>query len=737
MDPTDGSQGDPNRATLEEALDRLETEPAFTSTRSRLATLAAEDGDLSGLLTAQGLVELGASVVDDYEKDDADRKEWKETAEEALKACAQEETDQAKMYPWPNASNMNYPLLTSASLQFNARMYPAVVKGDEAVLCKVIGQDNGQPQMGRNPNSGAIQPIPQMTQDPQTGQPVPVMDPATGEIQPVWQVPPGAKTKRARRVSEYLNHVVFYRMDSWEDDTDQLLMQIPAVGCAFRKIWYDRDRGAQAMTVSALRIIVPKGTRSLKAALRITEEIPDVYPHEITTKMRDGVYREVDLWPKQEADKDRPSGPVDMDKGRLLLEQHRLIDLDEDGLGEPYIVTVDHETREVLRVEANFKDGDIRWVEDKSKEPDLTGKRPERVAEIRRRAFYVKYGMFPHPKGDFYDIGLGHLLKRLGAVIDTSLNQLLDAGHAQTAGGGFIGSGVRLQSRGNRGVIRLQPGEYKTVDVPGDNLRANIFEKTKPEVSSVTYQVLDLILGAARDIAGAKDVITGEASNNGQVGTTLALIEQGLQVFNAAAKRVFRSLAAEYQLIFDNIAEHGDEAEARYYMTVLDDLEADFEQDFASNDLDIRPVSDPATVTRMQKMARAQFILGLAPGLAQVGGDPREAYRRALEAVDAEDIEKLLPPPKPAPVDPFQEAMKEATLAGAMAAANKDDAQAKQAEATAIEKLLAAAKTKYETQRDAALQGMAIGQADESDRLRLQGLELANERVGIDPWGRG
>jgi chaperonin GroES len=726
MDPTDGSQGDPNRATLEEALDRLETEPGFETTRAKLSALEALDGDLSGLLTPEGLAELGSAVVDDYEQDDADRKDWKDTAEEALKACAQEETDQAKVYPWPNASNMNYPLLTSAALQFNARMYPAVVKGDEAVLCKVIGQDNGQPQMGPNPVSGAIQPIPQMTRNPQTGQPEPVMDPMTGEIQPVWIVPPGAKTKRARRVSEYLNHVVFYRMDSWEDDTDQLLMQIPAVGCCFRKIWYDPDLGAQAMTVSALRIIVPKGTRSLKSAIRITEEIPDVYPHEITTKMRDGFYRETDLWPKPAEDK--PIMP-DMDKGRLLLEQHRLIDLDQDGLGEPYIVTVDHETHEVLRVEANYRDGDIRWARDKR-----TG--AERVAQIRRRDFYVKYGMFPHPKGDFYDIGLGHLLKRLGAVIDTALNQLLDAGHAQTAGGGFIGSGVRLQSRGNRGVIRLAPGEYKTVDVPGDNLRANIVEKTKPEVSSVTYQVLDLILGAARDIAGAKDVITGEASNNGQVGTTLALIEQGLQVFNAAAKRVFRSLAAEYQLIFENIAEHGDEAEAREYMKTLDDLEADFRADFSDTDLDIRPVSDPATVTRMQKMARAQFILGLAPGLAQVGGDPREAYRRALEAVDAEDIEKLLPPPKPAPPDPFQEAMKEATLAGAQAKANKDDAQAAQAEATAMEKLLAAAKTKYETQVQAVMQGMAVGGADETDKLRLQGLELANERVGIDPFGR-
>ena len=732
LDPNDGSQGDPNRATLEEALDRLSTEPdAFATTKSKLTRLALLEGDLSGALTAAGLVELGAAVVDDYEKDDADRKEWKETAEDALKACAQEEVDAAKSYPWPGASNMHYPLLTSAALQFNARMYPAVVKGDEAVLCKVVGQDNGQPEMGTNPVSGAIQPLPQMTQGPD-GQPVPVMGP-DGEPVPMWRVPPGAKSKRARRVSEYLNHVVFYRMESWEDDTDQLLMQIPAVGCAFRKVWYDLDLGAQAMTVSALRIVVPKGTRSLRQALRITEEIPDVYPHEIITKQRLGVYREdADLWPTPEKSDaaDHPAPQMDMDRGRLILEQHRLIDLDEDGLGEPYIVTVDHETRQVLRVEANYRMGDIRWAPDAR--PGFEGQ--ERVAEIRRRQFYVKYGMFPHPNGDFYDIGLGHLLKRLGAVIDTSLNQLLDAGHAQTAGGGFIGSGVRLQSRGNRGVIRLAPGEYKTVDVPGDNLRANIVEKTLPQVSPVTFQVLDLILAAARDIAGAKDVITGEASNNGQVGTTLALIEQGLQVFNAAAKRIFRALKNEYELIYENIATYGDQAEARMYMTVLDDMEADFEADFADDNLDIRPVSDPATVTRMQKMARAQFILGLAPGLAQVGGDPREAYKRALEAVDAEDIDKLLPPPKPTPPDPFQQAMAEAALAGAQAKANKDNAQAAQAEATAMEKLLEAAKAKYETQRDAVLQGMAIGQADETDKLRLQGLELANRRVGIDPF---
>jgi hypothetical protein len=93
--------------------------------------------------------------------------------------------------------------------------------------------------------------------------------------------------------------------------------------------------------------------------------------------------------------------------------------------------------------------------------------------------FYVKYGFFPHPQGKFYDIGLGHLLKRIGAVIDTCINQMIDAGNAKVAGGGFIASGLRLQGRAGRSVVKFAPGEYKTVEarptISGKRLRARRF----------------------------------------------------------------------------------------------------------------------------------------------------------------------------------------------------------------------------------------------------------------------
>jgi chaperonin GroES len=661
------------------------------STAEKLIRMAGTSGDVSGVFSATKLAEIGETVVSAYERDLVDRKDWEDTAREALDACSQEQQQQAKTFPWANAANMRWPLLTIAAMQFNARMYPAVVKGDEAVLCKVIGQDNGKPKTAPNPISGEIQPVPEL--DPETGKP-PVDQNGQPIIRPQWLIPPGAKAKRARRVGDYLNTTIFYRMENWEDDTDALLMQLPATGCVFRKTWY--ANGPQTATVSALDLVVPVTARNLKTTPRITEKIRDVFPHEITEKQRLGYYRDIVLGLPPKAD-----GSEERDGTRLLLEQHCLWDFDDDGLPEPYIVTVDHQTRMVLRIEPNFGPNDIEWAD-----ADQTV-----ALRVRRRDFYVKYGMFPHPGGKFYDQGLGHLLKRMGDGIDTMLNQLIDAGTAQTAGGGFIGSGVRLQSRGNRGVVRFEPGKYFTVDVPGDQLKNAIVEKTLPQVSPVTFQLLELILGAAKDIAGIKDVMTGEASNQGQVGTTLALIEQGLQVFNATAKRVFRSLKADFELLFDNIAEYGGEAAAKDYEDVLDDPEADFAKDFDRGGLDIRPVSDPSSITRMQKMAKAQFVLGLLPQIQATGGDPKEVMKRVLEAVDTEDIDKIYPPQPPP--DPMLQQMQMEQMKQALrkmaADAGKSEAEADAAMARALKDAADAATKRFDLTIQAGMHGMELG----------------------------
>jgi chaperonin GroES len=334
--------------------------------------------------------------------------------------------------------------------------------------------------------------------------------------------------------------------------------------------------------------------------------------------MASGHYREIEL--TQTGD--------DSEAPRMLLEQHRRIDLDGDGYEEPYIVTVDKQTSEVLRVEPAFSDYEYDG---------------EKITHIEKLTFYVKYEFWPHPKGKFYSMGLGHALAELGGVINTSINQMLDAGHAQIAGGGFISSGLRLQGSGQNSALMFRPREYKVVNASAGSIRDAIYERTFPNPSPIMMSLLQLILGAANDVAAIKDVTSGDASNNGQVGTTLALIEQGLQVFTAIYKRIHRGLRAEFQLIFKNLADYGDEKTVKDYLDVVDTPEADFAKDFGQKDMDIRPVSDPNMVTRLQKMAKAQFLMQTGTNNPNV--DQRELITRVFEAADVEDMEKIIPPP--------------------------------------------------------------------------------------------
>lgn len=658
-------------------LDEEGSGPIIPTLRPELDMLAATAGDVSGWLDAEEILALGAKVIEDYNQDLSDRKDWQDIVEEALEAASQEAKGGERAYPWPNCANIKYPMLTTAALQFNARAYPAIVKGDEAVSVKVVGRDQGQPQLGPDGLPMAQGPDGQVFLGSQAAAAPPEVQEM---LQAVWAKPPGAKTARAARVAEYMNTTVFYRMDGWEGDTDSLLIQLPIVGCVFRKVWTEPVTGKQnARMVSALRIVVPEGARDCETTPRLTEEIPDVYPHEINAKIRSGFYREVSI-----AYDEEKAG------GRKLIEQHRLIDLDQDGLEEPYIVTVDVESQQVLRIEPNYGPDDVTYT-------------AERVpVSIAKGKFYIKYDFFPHPEGKFYGIGLGHLLKQVGAVVDTALNQLMDAGAAQTAGGGFIASGVRLQGR--QSAIRFAPGEYKTVDgVTGGQLRDAIVERTLPNVSPVTFQVLDLILGAARDISGVKDVITGDASNTGQVGTTLALIEQGLMVFNAVYKRVYRALKEEFTLIYHNLGLYGGEQAAKDYAEVMDDPAADFASDFSAKDMDIRPVSDPSSVTRMQKMAKAQFLIGT---IGLPGANAPEILKRVYEAADMEEAEMLVVPP--AGPDPMMEAKAAETQSKAIknqASAEKDLADTEQ---TKLENAMIGQRMAFEQQRE-AYQAFAAG----------------------------
>lgn len=618
--------------------------------------LAQAEGNIADMLRPEVVAQIGQQVCDQYERDKRSREDWEKVAEKGLSDMAATERGE-KTYPWAGASNVHYPLLSYAVMQFNARAYPAIVKGDEAVSVKIVGADNGQQEVTPFGPLFQAQNVP-VVATPQgmiemTAQgPVPIPPQVARQVQqmlqPVWKREPGAKAKRAGRVREYLNTVLFYRIENWEGETDTLLFQVPAIGCGFRKQWFDGRRHNNRF-VPAMKLIVDNDAKSLNDAPQIAEEIDGVFPHQIKRRVASGEYSEIELTDEE-------------NEARTLIEAQCYYDVDGDGIEEAYVVTVDRKTKAVLRIVPDF---DLSTVE-----VDARGV----LSGVERRTYYTKYEFLPHPEGKFYNLGLAHLLDQYGEVINTIINQMIDANHAATAGGGFVASGLKIAGKGQSSTLSFRPGEYKTVGVTGGALREGLVERTYPQLSPVMFNLLELILGAARDIASIKDVLSGEASNQGQVGTTLALIEQGLQVFTAIYKRVYRSLKGEFTLLFENLGKYATEETAQDYFNLLDDPWADFAKDFDPQDMDIRPVSDPSSVTKMQQMAKANFVMETIPVLREAGGDVREALRRVYDASGIEDVGKLLPPPQP---NPMQDMAMKAELDNKVA-----DTEAKRAKAT-------------------------------------------------------
>lgn len=601
-----------------------------------LADILKPGVNLAEMLTDDELTKIGQAVTRDFDIDERSRGrgagdkgedgDWLGRYRKWLDMAMQ--VRQAKMTPWPNASNVKFPLLTVASIQFQARAYPAIVDGSNLVKGRVLGPD-----------------------------------------------PNGEKRARADRIGQHMTWQLLYQMLGWEEDTDRLLLVLPIVGCQFRKSYRDTIANANCSeTVSAEDFVINYWAKSLDSAPRFTHVLR-YYPHEVMEKVAAGLWLSIRV--EQEAeDSEDESALVE------FYEQHRMIDLDGDGYPEPYVVTTNKEG-EVARIVPCFGPDEVTLMMlDPNGQPVKTAKLSDfievggqddriwdmagEIVKIERRQYFTKYGFIPAPDGSFYDIGFGSLLEDILEPINTALNEMLDAGALANAGGGFLGSGINI--KGGNLTVRL--GEWKRVDTQGGTLRENIVPFNHPGPSAVLFSLLQFLVDAAKEVTSVQDVMTGEGTANQPATTTLALIEQGHKTMTAIFKRVHRAFGQELRILRRLNRDYLDEEE--YFQ--LNDQAAEPElgpdgepmpiepqkvgrEDYQDADLDVVPVSDPNTVSDQHKLARAQALMMFNGDLLV---NQLEIRRRVLMAIGETDIKALLTVPKAAP-DPkvLIEGMKE------------------------------------------------------------------------------
>ena len=611
--------------TTDEAPEREPMDDEFEGTDAERLLSHIDDINLARYLTQQRLDQIGMQCVEEYKIDVNSRADWEDTARAAMDLATQKA--KPKTFPWPKASNIVFPLLTQAALEFHARAYPAIVPGKKIVKGVVWGPDTGQARTDQN------------------GQPIVKAGP-DGQAQPQWLVEPGEKRARADRVADHMSYQLLCEMPEWETQTDQALLQMPISGGFVRKTYYDPvEKRNVSLVVDLMNLVWNFHAPSFEAAPRHSEKLL-IYPHEIVENERKGeeedqpgMWLHYEYGPSGGADgasfgyDETPVGAEAADESapHLFIEQHRRLDLDEDGYDEPYIVTVHLRSMKVVRIVARYDKEGI----DANKE---TGK----ITSVKPDEQYTLYPFLPNLEGGSYPMGFGHVLRPLNKALNAILNQMIDAGTLQNAGGGFISDQLNAPS----GQTLFSVGKFHRINTKGQSIKDAVLPLPFQGPSATLFQLFGAIAESAKAVASIQNVLTGEAAiANAPPTTILALIEQGMKVYTAIHKRIWNAETAELKKLYNLNRKHlpandnGPGQSARYkvgdeWMEITDD-------DYRLGG-GVEPVADPTMTTDMQRLGRAQLLMTFN-GDAII--DQVEIRKRLFEAAQIERIDDLFTKP--------------------------------------------------------------------------------------------
>ena len=574
---------DPESVSIE--MGGLEIEP-----KKEEPTAEDFDANLADFMSDEDLESLGGDLVAEFEKDVNDRKEWMETYVEGLKLLGLKYEDRTE--PWEGACGVFHPMLTESVVRFQS----------EAI-------------METFPASG------------------PVKTQILGAITP-------EKEDAAERVRDDMNYELTEGMPEYRPEHERMLWSLPISGSAFKKIYYDPNKGRQvAMFVPAEDIVAPYGASSLDNAERVTHVMRKT-KNEVLKLQAAGFYSDVDLGePSSDLDdvekqKAKEQGfSATSDSRFRMLEMHVELDLvgheDKDdkgkptGIALPYVVTIEKGTGVILSIRRNWREDDDFKV---------------------KRQHFVHYQYIPG--FGFYGYGLIHLIGGYAKSSTMIMRQLVDAGTLSNLPGGLKSRGLRIKGDDTP----IAPGEWRDVDVPSGSIRDNILNLPYKEPSQVLFALFQNIVQEGRAFASAGDLNVSDMSANAPVGTTLAILERMLKVMGAVQARLHYAMRQEFKLLKGVIRDYTDD-DYDYKPETGGRKAKGVDYDVT----DVIPVSDPNASTMAQKVVQYQAVMQLAQAAPQLYNLPL-LHRQMIEVLGVKNADKLVPiEDDQTPVDPVQE----------------------------------------------------------------------------------
>ncbi len=541
------------------------------------------NANLAEAMAESDLNTLADNLLEGIEADLKSRSAWEDLYVKGIKLLGLRLDGKAEALPFAGACDGTHPLLIRSLINFQSDASGELL-----------------------PAEGPVKPD--------------IVDDATEELE-----------ERAERVVTAMNFFLTETDEDYYPEFNRLLFYLGLGGNAFKKVFFCPLRRRPASDfILPDDLIVSFTAQSLKRAPRVTHR---TYP--MRSEMRRlqlmGFYLDVELQtPVIEQTKTQAairsvegvsqSLKENEDEPHTVFETRceRLPLVPEPGapprLPLPYTVTIEKDSRKVLRVERGWKEGDPLF--NRRSVPGI-----------------VKYPMFPGL--GFYDYGLAHLVGDITRIATMLTREVVDSGQFANFQGGMLAKGAKTENN----VARPSPGEWITVDTGGLPLKDAAMPFPYKEPSQMLALMLDKIIAEGERLAGTAFLPIAEGRQDAPVGTTLALIEQAMKPTTAVNKRLHTAQKQEFKLLRELFAADPDSVWG--YRTRAGQGRARG-ADFAS--IDVIPVSDPNVPSSVQRIMRAEALGGMGKENPDLF-DRRKLIIRRMKAIGIADGEALLIPP--------------------------------------------------------------------------------------------
>jgi hypothetical protein len=539
------------------------------------------NANLAEVVDTDVLTFISSDLMLLFEADRSSRKDWEDQYSKGMKLLGFSMEERTK--PFKGASGVSHPLLTESIVQFQATALKELMPSDGPVRTRVLGKETRE------------------------------------------------KVMQAQRVRDFMNYQITSVMEEYTPEFDQLLFYTGYGGSTFKKVYYDENKGRM---VSALvlpdDLYIPyQGSSVMSECERIIHRV-SMTANEYKKAVARGQYLDTaqpqsysnmdESTIRKAVDKATGMSPTDEEEEVSLLEfqldyevegfEHKDEDGEITGIAQPYIITVDEGTGDVVGIRRNWNEGDKLFI---------------------RKQYYVHYCLVQGLGA--YGLGFLHLVGNLSKTATAALQQLLDAGTLVNLPAGFKAKGARIMNDD----VPIQPGEWRDMDAGGMELQSSLLPLPYKEPSQTLMALLGFCVTAGQRMASITDMQVGDSNQNAAVGTTIALLEKGSSVMSAIHKRLHYSQKLEFQLLAKGFA---DFLPDEYPYDVPGESRVIKRMDFDDR-IDVLPVSDPNIFSVAQRITMAQTQLQLAQSAPQMH-NMYEAYRRMYEAIGVRDIDQIL-----------------------------------------------------------------------------------------------